>query len=409
MIHAAWLAILLAPALHAQTLVPVSLPAATDSFVIHADQPGDTLYQVEIGAGRLVLEDDFDKQESWPADHWSTFAHVELDLSGAADGTLEFRRCALGPAEAADAGFWSLPLATVDSLDLRLTDCWLSGDASGVVLQSPCGRLVGDDSWFTVADTALVCAGGQGQLLDCCFSWSTMGASLQAGTLDFADCTFHSLSTGVAGVGGELSAERCLFQSDKTMLRFAGAATAELDSCHFYEAGKVCIEGVGDPSALDLSVQRSWFDRKSAPPRKRLLNLPDSLAQDTLLVPLIEAEVPITVEIDADDSNVMTEGVLALAVHMPLRAVSGRPFRPRKLTIYSVEAAEVTPNALVLGPARLEEAQSSEVALDQLSELQRLPLSGQLSFTVEATPVDGSQLIAGTVSGEFIEEDEPQP
>lgn len=385
-------------ALLAQTVVPLSLPGSSDSLVIHAYQHGDTLWQVELGAGRLVLDGEFDKWSSWPQGNWSTFEHVELSAGGVSGGVLEFRACALGPG----ADFWGLPLAPPDSVELRLVDCWLTGNASGARLEANGGRLTATDTWFTVLDTAVVAAGGEGSFDACAFCWSRMGASLQTGSLAFSDCSFHSLNTGVDARGGWLETVRCVMQSSKTMLRASGDASALLDTTHFYETGLFCVEGVGDTTGISLSLRGSWFDPQTAPPSKRLLNLPDEIARDTLDSPLLAPVEAEEVDVLVRPIRPGTDGTLELLVTMPLRATCGLPFRPRLMSIYAAEAAGLSPAALALGPARLDGAVVFHLPLDDLPTLAQLPEVDHVPVTVEVTTDSEGGLLATTVSGEFL-------
>jgi len=384
-----------------QTVVPVFLPDPDDTLRIDAaGAGGDTLWQVHLGSGWLVLADSFRKETAWPPGHWSEFPHVELDADTASQGHLAFLNCALGPRDTT-AAWWRLPPVPPDSTELVLANCWLHGAAGGAVLPAAGGgRLLGLGTWFTVEDTALVVAGGAAEFEDCVFAWSEAGVVQTAGETVFRGCTFASLTDALELRGGSALLSRALLQSDKIMLRVADSAAVTLDSCHFYEVGRWCVEGIGDLAGTELGFADGWFDASTAPPARRASGYPASALADTLDAACIEALEPAELVIVVDESDPLTAGEeLPLLAAVPLRAVDGRPFRPRRLTLHCSGLLPEPPT----GGAVLEAADTTVVVDLATPAMLAAPAADSLLVPVAVVEVEaeGGLLISATVSGGF--------
>jgi hypothetical protein len=308
-----------------------------DTETVHTDSPPAMLALV---GGTLVLMGDFDRFGQHPAEHPTSFPN--LTLLGTPRGTLRYRNCALVPGDPDSARFDSLPVA-FDSLRIEFENCWLHGQGSGVITDgSHRGGLRAVDTWFTLADTAVISADHvfESHFERCRFAFGSAGVAIHdARLVRFEDCEFVSLDLAVSMSGaGRAEFRDCLFQSCGTMLQLSDEVEALLDTCSFHETGLACVAGVDPGDSLVLVASALYFDPIGAPLERRVVGLPDSLLADTLTVAPRQAVRPVVIEILVDDSEPLESGggSIGIIASVSLRDEGGAPFEPRGLSLFAL-------------------------------------------------------------------------
>jgi hypothetical protein len=335
----------------------------------------DTSFTILLDGGTLRLVGVFNKDVSFPNGHGTRFDHVDIADNIAHGSKILFVNCALTPGPDGDPEqeFFELPFTQFDNLQLEFENCWLYGNGTGIRINSGHrGQVIARDTWFTMADTAIVSDEFVNSTIfeDCRFAWGKAGVVYNDGTLQINNCDFVSMDLGISLFGtASLSAEKCLFQSDRTMMSFSDSAFVVMDSCAFYSVENFCMEGLTDTSAMQLTITNSYFDPSSIPENNRIHNLPTAiLTQSSDQQARSNNDLATDIEIHIDDSEPLyADGPLGLSIILPAFSDDNQPLESRMIKVYNLEEDMLSPQNISLFRTSSEFRQNhraGEVALD---------------------------------------------